>query len=110
MVGLLRAGPTPKKPRRGGSSKSRKRGGKGKDLNSKLKRARTELEQGDSSSSDEDGISRRLPPPPPDIPAEYDYLDREKTSTLRIWDDDIEKPTVLEVCFVAYGCIAAIDW
>lgn len=70
MVGLLRAGPTPRKRRNVG--KTKKRHLDGQDLSRKLKRARAS-EKSDSSSESE--VEKR-PLPKPRIPAEYKYLER----------------------------------
>ena len=69
MVGLLRAGPTPKKPQRRQRKTGQSRRHTQEDLSRKLKRART-----DEEDSDSDAMGRKLPPPT--IPAQYKYLDR----------------------------------
>jgi hypothetical protein len=74
MVGLLRAGPTPKKRRKGGRSKKQQARVGQEDLSHKLKRARTSHEQDSGESESEGGRKRAMPRPV--IPAEFEYLDR----------------------------------
>mmetsp|Transcript_20730 Transcript_20730/g.29791 ORF Transcript_20730/g.29791 Transcript_20730/m.29791 type:complete len:650 (+) Transcript_20730:96-2045(+) len=80
MVGLLRAEPTPRKPKR--TTKQNNRGRK----RSKVSRR---LEDSSESEAEQEIHKTEKNLPPPKIPSDIKYIPRDGVTTYSVWDDDI---------------------
>lgn len=94
MVGVLKAEPTPKKPKNGAKGRGRPK----KEGASSSRGARTQVQDSDEEFDEDNhhaGQQQRLPPVR--LPSRVNYLDRQECEELRVWDEALETHSLMKV-------------
>lgn len=93
MVGVLKAEPTPKKPKNGnrGRGRPKKEGGTSRP-------ARSQVQDSDEEFAEETAAVPRLPAVR--LPSRVNYLHRDECEELEVWDETMETQNVMKVVCV----------